>query len=394
MNLVRLIALLITGTALFAQSSLDQAWELAGKGQGAAAIAILKELVRKEPGNADAHALLGSLLMEAGDRINSIAQLTEAVRLQPRSADAQNALGEAYIKFGDSKAARAPLEKAVALNPKFAVAELNLGQVLAETKDLTASASHLERAILLFGRSDEAADAHYLRAKVYAAQDAPAQAMKELEKATAQRPDFAEAWSDLGQARKLLLDDEGALAAFARAVKLNPENAISRYRLGAEYLRQRKSVEAVKHLEEAYRLNPEDQSTLNALQMALRQAGRADEAKALKQKLADQFAKRDQANQDALSAVKLNNEGAELEKAGNLQAALENYRKARSLYPQHTGIRLNYAVALLKLGQWKEGLNELHEALLREPANPQIQAAWRDALAQAPPVFRIPYDQP
>ena len=82
------------------------------------------------------------------------------------------------------------------------------------------------------------------------------------------RPDFAEAWSDLGQAKKTLLDDDGAFAAFQRSVELDPENAISQYRLGAEYLRQGKAHEAVQHLRESFRLNPTNQSTLYSLQLA------------------------------------------------------------------------------------------------------------------------------
>jgi Flp pilus assembly protein TadD len=83
--------------------------------------------------------------------------------------------------------------------------------------------------------------------------------------------------------------------------------------------------------------------------------------------------------------VRLNNEGAALEKSGDLAGAVGKYREAAQLAPDHNGIRVNYAVALLRTGQWTEGLNLLHEAAKREPANAQIQTALRDALSQAPP---------
>jgi predicted Zn-dependent protease len=47
-------------------------------------------------------------------------------------------------------------------------------------------------------------------------------------------------------------------------------------------------------------------------------------------------------------------------------------------------MRVNYAIALLRLGQWTEGLNQLHEALKMDPHNAKLQAAMRDALSQAP----------
>jgi Flp pilus assembly protein TadD len=235
------------------------------------------------------------------------------------------------------------------------------------------------------GQADEAADARYLRAKIYTGQGAPQQAAALLEQAVSLRPKFAEAWSDLGQVRRTLLDDAGALTAFQRAVDSNPDDFIAQYRLGAEYLRQDKPHLAVEHLQDAYRLNAVDQSTLNALQLALRQDGNSEEASRMKQKLAELLREQDQVNQNHVSAMKLNNEGADLQKTGDLPAALVKYREAAQLYPEHAGIRVNHAVALLRLGKWTEGLNELHAALLLKPDNLQIKAALRDALAQAPP---------
>jgi hypothetical protein len=48
------------------------------------------------------------------------------------------------------------------------------------------------------------------------------------------------------------------------------------------------------------------------------------------------------------------------------------------------GIRVNYGVALLRAGQWSEGLEELHQAWQKDPGNEPLRAALKDALAQAP----------
>jgi tetratricopeptide (TPR) repeat protein len=379
-----LLALACAGIMLAQRSPVDDAWDLAAKGSRDQAIRILEHFIKSNPRDADALLLLGSLLMEKGERAESIASLTQGVHLRPDSADAQNALGEAYSNFGDLRAARAPFEKAVALKPGFAIAQVNLGLVLVEAGEFAAAAPHLDRAIRILGRTPDAAYPHYLRAKIYAAENNGQKAIAELNRAVSLRPDFAEAWSDLGVARKNILDDAGALAAEKRAVELNPADAIAQYRLGAEYLRQDQPQLAVDPLEKAYRLNPEDQSTLNALHTALRLNGKTDEANRVKQKLTELLRKRDQMSANALKAVKLNNEGAALEKAGDLRNALEKYGQALDLYPSHVPIRVNYAVALLRLGQWTEGLNQLHEALERDPGNAKIQAAFDDALKQAP----------
>ncbi|MGI8990198.1 MAG: tetratricopeptide repeat protein [Bryobacteraceae bacterium] len=380
----RSLLLLFLNGSLAAQQTLEHAWDLAARGQRQDAIRLLQDLVHLAPGNADVRLLLGSLLMEGGDRTGSIDQLQAATRLRPKSAEAENALGEAYDKFGDSAGAREAFRLAVSFDPRFGIAQLNLGQALLAAGDVKLASEHLDRAIELLGRTDDAASGHYLRARAYTANGNAQHAEEHLREAVKIRPEFAEAWSDLGQARKSLLDIPGALDAFETAVRLNPEDPVAQYRFGAECLRQGKAHVAVEHLEKAYSLNPADQSTLNSLQMALRRDGKADRANLLKQRLADLLRDKDQVDRNHLTAIRLNNEGAKLEAAKDLRGALEKYRQAVNLYPEMVGIRANFAVVLLRLGQWTEGLRELHEASLRDPGDARIKAALKDALAQAP----------
>ncbi len=258
------------------------------------------------------------------------------------------------------------------------------GKALLEASKPDEAAAYLDRALKLLGHKQAAAYPLYLRAKVFSYDNQIPQAIAALEESVRLDPLIAEAWSDLGMARKLSGNDSGALSAFRRAVGINPEDAVAQYRLGAEYLRQDQPAAAIGPLQAAYRLNPEDQSTLNSLQTALRRTGKTAEADKVKAQLAEILRKRDQFSQNALKAIRINNDGSALEKSGALRAALEKYREALHLYPEHVGIRVNYAIALLRLGQWTEGLDELHEALNRDPNNAQIKAALQDALAQAP----------
>ncbi|MGC2657246.1 MAG: tetratricopeptide repeat protein [Bryobacteraceae bacterium] len=365
-------------------SAVEQAWKLAASGKRDESIALLEKRLATDPRDADARLLLGSLLTEAGHGPEAIAQLTEAVKLRPHSAEAQNALGETYNRFGEVKAARGAFERAVAIQPGYGVAQMNLGEVLLNAGEAGPAGEHLNRAVKLLPRGDDAAYAHYLLAKCYTAQNEAPMAAEHLRQAVEMRPAFPEAWSDLGEARKTLLDDAAALEAFTRAVQLAPNDPVAQYRLGAEYLDMDKPHLAVDHLATAYRLGPEDQSTLNALQRALRQDGRGKEADEIKQKLAELLLAKDKANQDAQAAVNLNNDGARLQSAGDLPAAATKYQAAIELAPKNVPMRVNYAVALLRLGKWTEGLNQLHAALLMDPSNAKIQEALKEAVAQAP----------
>ncbi len=385
---LKFLCLLAGAVLLLAQRPpVDEAWDLLAKGERAKAAQVLQNIIKANPRDATARLVLGSLLAEEGKRTEALAQLEEAVRLRPRSAEAHHALGEALRGFGDRGPARSEFEKAVALDPNFAQARVDLSVALLEAREFNGAAVHLDRAILLLSKKPDAAYPKYLRAKIHTENGEVGKAAAELTQAVTLRGDFAEAWSDLGLARKTLLDDAGALMAFRKSVEADAENAVAQYRLGAEYLRQGLAHQAVPHLQAAYRLNPADQSTLNSLQLALRQDGKLEESKQIKEKLAEVLRNIDTESQGAFAALRLNNEGAALEKAGDLRGAREKYREALVLDPTHIGIRVNFAVASLRMGQWVEGISQLREALRRDPENAQVKTALEDALQQAPPEF-------
>lgn len=233
--------------------------------------------------------------------------------------------------------------------------------------------------------SRDAAYAYYLRAKVYTGEDDIQKATADLEKAVKLEPDLAAAWSDLGVARQALLDNKGALAAFERAVEQDANDSVAQYRLGEEYLREGKPHLAVIHLEQARKLDPEDQSTLNSLQMALRQDGRDARADEVAKQLKELLHQRDLQYQRALQAVALNNEGARLQKSGDLRGAVEKYRAALQADPGQVRIRVNLAIALLRTGDWSDGLSELKRAIQANSDDVRLRAVWSDAVAQAPP---------
>jgi protein O-GlcNAc transferase len=362
----------------------QHAWDLVRQGRRAEAIALLRGLTGSEPKNVEAHLLLGSLLQEAGQREECLKELMAAVTLRPDSAEAQNALGEAYNAFGEGKLARGRFERAVELDGAFAAARVNLGAALIEAGESEAAAKQLDAAIGLIGEREDAAYPLYLRAKIYAESGEAQKAEEVLERAVKVAPEFVEAWSDLGAVRQTMRDAAGAKEALGRAVELKPDDGVAQRRLGMEYLDEGKAAEALPHLRAAVRVDPRDQGALNGLQRALRETGQPGEADRVKAQLVEMLRARDRADQNTVAALGLNNEGVELEKAGNLAGAIAKYRAAHELAPEHNGIEVNLAVALLRHGDWEEGLRLLREAAAREPENAAVQAALEDALEQAP----------
>ena len=363
------LCLVCAAHALAAQPSLDQARELLSKGLTRSAVVLLRRIIASDPRNADARIVLGTTLALEGRRSESIQQLTEAVRLKPDSAEAYRALGMALARFVETKAAREAFERAIELNPKLADAHVDLSLILAQLGEWDLARDHLDRAIQIQGDTPAAARAYYLRAGIYGEQNQLEAALADLERAVQLRPNFAEAWSDLGAVRRNLLDDAGALAAFERAVRIDPKNGKAQFRLGSAYLHGRKPHLAVEQLRQALRLDPDDRATLYNLQMALRADGQSEEAKRVEARIAELLRQRSLASKTAIEAAKLNNEGVEMEKTSNLRGALEKYRAALELDPEHGGFRLNLGLVLCRLGRWDEGIAEIREVVRRYPGS-------------------------
>jgi tetratricopeptide (TPR) repeat protein len=378
-----LLLMACAGPAIAGPASVEAARKLIAKGSTRSAVEMLRPIVAADPSNADARLLLGTALALQGMRSESIQQLTEAVKLRPDSAG-YNTLGMALSRFAETGAAREAFEKAIQLDPKMAGAHVNLALILAQSGELRLAGEHLDRAIRIEGNTPPAARAHYLRAGIHGEQNELEAALAELERAVLLRPDFAEAWSDLGTVRRALLDEAGALSAFERAVRIDPENTKAQFRLGSEYLHSGKPHQAVEHLSEALRRDPDQRAALYNLQMALREDGQIEEAKRVEARMAELLRQRSRASEAAIQAVKLNNQGVESEKAGDLRAALEKYRAALELDPEHGGFRLNLGLALCRLGRWDEGIAEMREVVRRDPDNAEATKALYIAMEQQP----------
>ena len=380
---IALLAAFVWAESLRAeQAPLERAEALLSKGATAEAVVMLRQIVTDDPRNVDAHVLLGTALALIGERGESINQMASAAQLRPDSASVHNQYGMVLSRFLETKAARHEFEKALELDPALAGAHINLSLILAQAGELSAAGDHLDSAIKLQGDVPAAAQTHYLRAKIWGAQNQIDKSIDELKKSIQLRPEYAEAWSDLGGMRRLALDSDGAVEALEKAVALNPHDSTAQYRLGQLYLQDGETLKAVDHLKIALRGDPSDVASLYSLDRALRKAGRLEEAKPIEKQLAQLRAKTDHASTVAFAASRLNDEGIGLEKSGDLRAALAKYRAALDLDPTGTGFQLNYALALCRLGRWEDGTAELHEVLRLDPDNQMAAKALYMAIDQ------------
>jgi tetratricopeptide (TPR) repeat protein len=78
----------------------------------------LREVVKNEPNNADAHLELGRVLYEKGDREAGIAETEKALSINPKHVDALYNLGAIYANAGDTARARSYWRNAIEADPR------------------------------------------------------------------------------------------------------------------------------------------------------------------------------------------------------------------------------------------------------------------------------------
>jgi tetratricopeptide (TPR) repeat protein len=364
-------------------AGIDKAKQLLGKGSVADAIPLLRGIVDKDPQNADAYLLLGTALALVPQRAEALDAINQAIRLRPDSAAGYSTLGMVFGRFMEPEAAREAFEKAIELDPQQVETRIHLSLVLAQRKEFVAASQQLQRAIAIIGDGPAASYPQFLLGKIHNEQNMPAEAAKDFEKAIELRPNYAEAYIDLGLTRRRLLDFAGALKVFEKAAILDSKNPTANYRLGVEYLQAGDPAHAVPHLQKAARILSEDRAVLYNLARALRSSGQADAARQIEQKLQQLLRLEAKVRTNTLEATRLNNEGVELEKTGRLTAALEKYQAALDLDPLNGGFRRNLGLCLCRSNEWDRGIAELREVLRQNPNDEETARALYIALDKA-----------
>ncbi len=160
------------------------------EGQYNAAVKPLEDFVILEPGNAQAHLLLGRAYHNLNRTFPAIDQFKKALELQPDLPLAHYHLGYAYQSQGRLAAALAEYEREIKLNPRFYDTYWLAGNIELEKQNLDPAESYFRKGINL---RPDAPQAHYGLARVMLARGDLAVAEEELKKVLEQKPDDVEA---------------------------------------------------------------------------------------------------------------------------------------------------------------------------------------------------------
>ena len=229
--------------------------------------------------------------------------------------------------------------------------------------------------------------------------------------AVALDPDNADARNNLGNALVELGRSEAAIPHLAEALALRPDHAPAHYNLGNALVAAGRGAEAEERFRSALRLDPRHAGALNNLGNLLRTLQRPEEAAecyrrvialhptlagahnnlgsvllALHRPEAAEVALREALRLHPDYADAANNLGGALLALDGPDAALEAFRRAVALDPSQAQARFGESLALLALGRFREGWAAYESRWLdprfREDERSYDMPAWTDATAQ------------
>ncbi|MGA2441875.1 MAG: tetratricopeptide repeat protein [Tepidisphaeraceae bacterium] len=290
-------------------------------GRLAEAERLYREVLEREPGNADALHLLGVAAHQAGNNETALGLIRQAVAANPSAGDFRSNL--ALVLRALNRAAEAVQEahKGVELNSASAMGQFIFGQALG-------SVGRMEEGVICFRRAVDL------------------------------KPDFFDAMEMLAGALRALGRTDEAVGWYRRCVTLNPNAARTFKDLAATLRETGRSKESLAAYRRAVELGPEDVEALDSLGIALAHNGELDEAMATFRRALQLMPGR---------AEMHNNLANVLKDQGKLDEAIAAYGQAARLRPEVPLAHYNLGTALNERGKLDEAIAAFGEALRLKP---------------------------
>jgi predicted O-linked N-acetylglucosamine transferase (SPINDLY family) len=379
-----MVSLVFQATALL-QAGI-QAHQL---GEIAQAEAIYRDILSRDPKNADAHHLTGVISFQRGRYVQAVEQITKAIELNPNNTIFFSNRGNALMELKRFEDAIFSFEEAIRLMPAHHDAFNNRGISLSELRRLDEALSSFDEAIRLrpdyaeafnnrgvtlkgLERLDDALSSfdEAIRLKpdyseAFNNRGLTLQDLKRFEESLPSfgeairfRPDYADAFNNCGITLKELKRFEEALVSFNEAIRLEPNRAAAFNNRGLTLKELKRFEEALVSFNEAIRLEPDQATAFNNRGNALRELKRLDEAIA-------SFDEAIRLKPDYATAF--NNRGISLKEHMRFDEAISSFEEAVRIKPDYADALSNCGIALSEHKRLDEALKSLNEAIRIKP---------------------------
>jgi arylsulfatase A-like enzyme/Flp pilus assembly protein TadD len=239
--------------------------------------ASFRTAIEKDPRLARAHRRLGELYLARGQAARSLASLRQAAEISGDDIPTGIGLSRALRASGSPGAARAELEKLRQRHPRDP-------ELLAEYAGTLAQLGDADGALTLLAEGPDQYDVHFTRSVLLRSQNRMEEALAELDRAIALRPQSAPALHDRGVILSRMGRLTEAVAALSSALAVQ-DTPGTRNALGVALCRMGRCSEAIPHFERAVAAAPEFIEALENLAQAYEATGRSAEAGRTRRKL-------------------------------------------------------------------------------------------------------------
>ena len=220
-----------------------------------------KEAVRNNPQDGMGHYNLGEVYIELSRFAEALSPLKEAVRINPKLRSGYYQLGFALVQLGRDDEALEPLERALQLDPKtqvtrkmLAEAHTNLSVMLGKRKQHQEAMTHIQQAIACL---PEYGPAHLSLAVCFTELGRYKEALKKIKEALNLDKNLAvDANFNFGVVYSKLGDTQKAIKHYQEAIKVNPKSAMPNLNLGMLHSKLKNYQEAVPPLSAAIKASP------------------------------------------------------------------------------------------------------------------------------------------
>jgi predicted TPR repeat methyltransferase len=221
-----------------------------------------KQLLKKDPRNADAHHLLGILLGQQGRFEEALHPLHTALALEPDSPSFHNSMGNVEKHLGNIEQAIFHYEQALKSPLASSAVHNNLGTLFQQKKQWDKAGECYKKAIQL--RPDYA-DAHYNLSTVLTEQGNYSGAIDHLMLTLKHQTEHAQAHTHLAQLLLQQQRPEEAIAHCEQRLKIDPDHIETHHQLAVAFTQQNRWEEAISHYQRTLTLKPDHEEALHNL---------------------------------------------------------------------------------------------------------------------------------
>ncbi len=239
-----------------AEAGYRLAWLLLSQGRVDECLALVEELKGSLAVSAPLLGVAASAYLKRGNRDEALSALKRAIELSPDEPAYHFTSGVAWLKYpADLVGAELSFRQFLKLRPDDAQGQLYLGYVLLKHKQYDEARVLLEKSV----QKDKATpEAFYYLGLIAQGQDEDQRAIEFFEKSIRLEPSFAHAHVGLGATYLKLKDYERARQALETGVKLSPKDSKAHYNLAMLYARLKNPERAQEEMRIVERLKKEE----------------------------------------------------------------------------------------------------------------------------------------